>query len=137
MAITAVLVGSIALIADWSLRSGLHGRKRENGGAIVLIVALIAIILTPIIANVIKLALSRNREYLADATGAYITRYPKGLADALAKISGDTEPLEAANKGTAHMYIINPLKGNTGIKMSGLFSTHPPTEERIKRLLAM
>ncbi len=83
-----------------------------------------------------KLALSRQREYLADATGARLTRYPDGLASALEKLTADTEPLEVANKATAHLYIINPLAEHRG-KLNSLFSTHPPIEERVKRLRAM
>ena len=138
MAVVAVLVGSIALIADWMLRSSFRrGNDRRSGGGILILLALIAALLTPIIAQLIKLAMSRNREFLADATGAYFTRYPKGLADALIKISEDTEALEAANKGTAQMYIINPFKGKHAKGISGLFSTHPPMEERVKRLQSM
>ena len=140
MAIVAVLVGSIALIADWMLRSTFYGgrdRDRKSGGGILIFIAIFAAILTPIIAQLIKLALSRNREYLADSTGAYLTRYPKGLADALIKISQDREPLEAANKGTAHMYIVNPFKGELAKGFANMFSTHPPVEERIKRLMQM
>lgn len=136
MSIVAVLVGSIVLIADWALRSRLWGRDNDskNSNGLIIAVALIFAILTPLVAQIIQLAVSRNREYLADASGAYLTRYPKGLADALVKISADTEPLEAANRGTAHMYIANPFKGKN---ISKLFATHPPVEERIKRLMGM
>ena len=101
-----------------------------------LIFAVILAILTPIIAQLIRLAISRSREYLADASAAEITRYPQGLASALAKISGDKEVLEAANKATAHLYIANPLKGQK-LWMMSLFSTHPDINDRIKRLRAM
>ena len=94
-------------------------------------------ILAPLIATIIRLALSRQREYLADASGAYLTRYPEGLARALEKISADTEPLEAANNATASLYFANPLKGRAANWLSSLFDTHPPAEERIKRLRAM
>ena len=93
-------------------------------------------ILSPIIAQLIKLAISRRREFLADANSARLTRYPEGLASALEKLSADTEPLEAANKATAHLYIVNPLK-SIGGTMNGLFSTHPPAEKRIAALRAM
>ncbi len=84
----------------------------------------------------IKLAISRSREYLADAQGALLTRFPEGLANALQKISSDREPLEVANKATAHMYIINPLLDMRG-RLNAMFQTHPPAEERIRRLRAM
>jgi heat shock protein HtpX len=103
-------------------------------------VGLVLAILAPIIGTLIQLAVSRRREYLADASGALLTRYPEGLASALAKISRDTEPLEAANKATANLYIVNPLRENVqdGRKfLAGLFSTHPPIADRIKRLKEM
>lgn len=138
MTITAVLVGSIALVADWGMRSMyFRGDEegRKNGGIITLAIFILAMILTPIIARLISLAVSRQREYLADATGAYLTRYPKGLADALKKISGSTTQFESANRATAHMFISNPFKKQKSI--SALFSTHPPAQERIKRLTNM
>ncbi|OGD90833.1 hypothetical protein A3E11_01075 [Candidatus Curtissbacteria bacterium RIFCSPHIGHO2_12_FULL_38_37] len=96
-------------------------------------------ILAPIIAMLIQLAISRKREYLADASGTLITRNPDSLADALLKISKDTEPLEVANKATAHLYIVNPLKNRKDAIgwFAGLFNTHPPIEERVKKLRAM
>jgi heat shock protein HtpX len=139
MTLVAVLIGSIVLLSDWSLRSmwyGGGGRRRGRGGgnAILLIVALVFIILSPIIAQLMQFALSRQREYLADASGATLTRYPEGLASALEKIAADTEPLEVANKATAHLYIYNPLRDYKKSFLNNLFSTHPPVEERIKRL---
>jgi heat shock protein HtpX len=137
MSIVSVLVGSVVLLSDWFTRGMFYGggRKRDrDGSGILMIVGLALIILSPIIASLIKLALSRQREYLADASAALLTRYPKGLSDALRKISGDREVLEAANGATAHLYITNPLKGNQGGFMAGLFSTHPPVAERIRRL---
>lgn len=136
--LVAILVGTVALLSDWMRRSFFYrGRKKDkSGGGIIVIIALILAILAPIIAQLIRLALSRQREYLADANGALLTRYPEGLASALEKISEDIEPLEAANKATAHLYIINPLLEHRG-KLNSLFSTHPPVEERIKRLRAM
>jgi heat shock protein HtpX len=142
MTITVVLVGTVALVSDWMLRTFLWGgrRRRADGGgqagAIILIVALVLAILSPLIAQLIRLAISRKREYLADANGARLTRYPEGLARALEKISSDTEPLEVANKATAHLYIINPLKEHGG-GMNSLFSTHPPVEKRIQILRSM
>ena len=91
----------------------------------------------PIAATLMKLSISRKREFLADADGALLTRFPDGLASALEKISSDHEVLETANKATAHMYIVNPLKGKRGKGFAKLFMTHPPIEERIKRLRGM
>ncbi len=141
MTITVILVGTVALVSDWMFRSffwGRRSRSREGGqaGAILLVVALVLAILSPIIAQVIKLAISRRREFLADANGARLTRYPEGLASALEKISADPEPLEVANKATAHLYIENPLKDEKRA-MNRLFSTHPPVEERIAILRTM
>ncbi len=143
MTITVVLVGTVALISDWMLRSFFWGggRRRKNSGGgnagvILLIVAVVLSVLSPIIAQLIKLAISRKREFLADANGALLTRYPEGLASALLKISGDREPLEVANKATAHLYIANPLKGQKGA-FNKLFSTHPPVAERVAALRAM
>jgi heat shock protein HtpX len=141
--LVVVMVGVVALLSDWILRSFLWGggrRRREGGGgqatAILLIVGVLLAILAPIAAQLVRLAISRKREFLADASGAMLTRYPAGLADALRKLDADREPLEAANKATAHMYIVNPLKGSRGA-VNKLFSTHPPIEERIKALEAM
>ena len=140
MALVAVLAGTVVLISDWLLRSLWWGgrRRSRNGGGnpVVFIIALAAAILAPVIATLIQLAVSRKREYLADAQGALLTRYPDGLASALEKIAADTEPLEAANKATAHLYIYNPLREHGGF-MNSLFSTHPPIEERVRRLREM
>lgn len=143
MLIVGVLVGTAAFLADWFLRSLWWGgrRNRDNdrsGSGIFMIIGIILAILSPILASVIQLAISRQREYLADASGAYLTRYPEGLARALAKLSGDREVLEAATNATAHLYIVNPFHGKDfGAWFSGLFDTHPPIAERIKRLRAM
>ena len=142
MLLVTVLVGTIALLSDWMLRSfawgggGRRGRDRGGGGGIILIVAIALAILTPIIATLIQLAVSRQREYLADASGALLTRYPPGLASALRKIAADKEALEVANKATASLYFANPLK-DAPRAMDGLFDTHPPIAERIRRLEAM
>jgi heat shock protein HtpX len=140
MLIVAVLLGMAALLSDWVFRSmfwGGRGRDRDRGGnAVLLVVAIVLAILTPIIAQLIQLAVSRRREYLADASGALLTRYPAGLASALRKIAADKDALEVANKATAPLYIANPLKDAPHF-LDGLFDTHPPIEERIKRLEAM
>lgn len=136
--VIVVLVGFIALISDWFLRwnfwfGGRRDNDRESGqlGAIMMLVGVILAILSPFIAMLIQLAISRKREYLADASGALLTRYPDGLASALQKISADQTPLRAATNATAHLYISNPFKGK---KISTLFMTHPPVAERIKAL---
>ncbi len=144
--VVVVMAGVVALLSDWILRSflwGGGGRRRSRNdrgsggaGAILVIVGLVLAILAPFFAKIIQLAVSRKREFLADASGAMLTRYPAGLASALRKISADTEPLEAANKATAHLYIVNPLKDIKGA-VNKLFSTHPPIEERIAALERM
>lgn len=148
MSIVSVLVGSVALIADFLLRATWWGRgsrdnDRDSGqlGAILLVVGIVFAILSPFIAQLIQLAISRRREFMADAGGVSMTRQPSGLISALKKIAGDTEPLEAANKATAHMYFENPFKDGR-VKsaagwFAGLFNTHPPVEERIKALQSM
>lgn len=141
--LTVALIGLIALISDVFLRSMYYGgrsRRRSSGkaGGILILVGIVLAILSPIIAKLMHLAISRQREYLADASGALLTRYPEGLARALEKIKADTEPLEAANKATAHMYIENPLRNEQGMKwMNKLFSTHPNINDRIARLRGM
>ena len=144
--LAVVMVGVVALLSDWTLRTFLWGggrrRSRDrssgggNAGQIFVIVALVLAILSPIIAQLLRLAISRKREFLADASGALLTRYPPGLASALKKLSADREPLEAANKATAHLYIVNPLKNIKG-RVNKLFSTHPPIEERVAALEKM
>lgn len=145
MTLVVVLVGTITLLADWMLRARFFGRGNDREGnqlkSLFMIVGIILALLSPIIATLIKLAVSRQREYLADASGALLTRYPEGLAKALEKISADTEPLEAANKATAHLYIVNPLKEHKEQSsvgwFAGMFNTHPPIQDRIKRLREM
>jgi heat shock protein HtpX len=142
MVLVTVLVGTVALLADVMWRSffwtqgGRRDRDRGGGGAIIAVIAIALAVLTPIIATLIQLAVSRQREYLADASGALLTRYPPGLASALRKIAADPEPLEVANKATASLYFANPLKDAPAF-FDHLFDTHPPIEERIKRLEAM
>lgn len=139
--VTVALIGLIALVSDVMLRSLFYGRHRNSnnkGNPIAMIVGIVLAILAPIIAKLMHLAISRQREYLADASGAMITRYPEGLASALEKIKADTEPLEVANKATAHMYIENPLRNEKGMKwLNNLFSSHPDTDDRIRRLRKM
>jgi heat shock protein HtpX len=136
MTLVSVLVGSIVLLSDWMWRIGRYG-GRKKGHPILLLIAVVFIILSPIIAQLMQLALSRQREFLADATGAKLTRYPEGLASALEKIAADKEPLEVANKATAHLYIYNPLRDYKRSFMNNLFTTHPPVVERVKRLREM
>ena len=141
MLLVTVLVGTVALLSDWLLRSMWWGgrdrdRDRSGGAGILMLVGIVLAILTPIIATLIQLAVSRQREYLADASGAFLTRYPEGLASALRKISADRHVLSVANKATASLYIANPLKDHP-FQFDRLFDTHPPIEERIKRLEAM
>jgi heat shock protein HtpX len=146
--LVGVLVGSIALLADlflrWTFWGGFGGGRRRSGdreggaGAqlIVLVIAFALAIMAPIFARLVQLAVSRQREYLADATAVEFTRNPAGLERALAKIAGDQEVLEVANRATQHLYIVNPIK-QFEERARGLFSTHPPTIERINRLRAL
>lgn len=140
--LAAVLAGSVTLISEWMLRSfwwgGGRRRSREEGqlGAILMVVALVLALLAPLAATLIRMAISRNREYLADASGAMLTRYPPGLANALRKMAADTNQLSVANKATESMYIVNPLR-KLGGSMNALFNTHPPLDDRIARLEAM
>ena len=144
MAIVVVLVGLVALLADFFMRSLWYGGGRRNSregnsaAGIFLLIGIVLAILSPIIATLIQLAVSRKREFLADASGVLLTRYPEGLATALEKIGKDKEPLEVANNATAHLYITNPFKGKiSGSWFANLFNTHPPIEERIKILRSM
>ncbi len=143
MSIVSLLVGFIALLADWLLRISFWGsgkrRDSRDSGQIEMILGLVGfalVLLSPLIANLIKLAISRKREFLADASGVAITKNPAGLISALNKISQDQEPLEAANKATAHLYISDPLKNQKGGVgwFANLFNTHPPVESRIQAL---
>lgn len=142
MTVVVVLVGMIALMADFFFRIrffGGGGRDRDSRGGgqlqlVLMIAGVVLLILSPIIAELIKLAISRKREYLADASGALLTRFPDGLARALEKISASDIPLQRASTATAHMFTVNPLRG---VKASKLFSTHPPVEDRIKKLRGM
>ena len=145
MTVVVILAGFIALLSDWFLRFSFFGRRRDGGGEgniglVLFLIGIVLALITPLIATLIKMAISRKREFLADASGALLTRYPEGLARALEKIAADNEPLEVANKATAHLYITNPLKEHKGTSrgwFANLFNTHPPIEERIKRLREM
>jgi len=144
MSIVAILVGFIALLSDWLMRSSFFGRQnrdREDKGGqlqmILMVAGFLLMLLSPLIANLIKLAISRKREFLADASAVSITKNPAGLINALSKLDADREPLEAANKATAHLYISNPLKNHSKDSIGwfgSLFQTHPPITERIKAL---
>lgn len=140
MTVAVILAGFVALLADFFLRFTFWGggrrRSRNQGqaGALLAILGLVAAILAPLAAALIKLAISRKREFLADADAVLLTRYPEGLARALEKISADTASLRQAKTATAHLFIVNPLKGSA---LLNLFSTHPPIKERIKRLRAI
>jgi len=145
MGIITILVGFVAIAANFFMRSlwfGGERRDRDNEGGqlqlIFLIIGIVFAILSPIVATLIQLSVSRKREYLADASGALLTRYPEGLASALEKISADSEPVRSASNANAHLFIVNPFKGkNSKAWFSGLFDTHPPIEERIKILQSM
>ncbi|HRS42494.1 MAG TPA: M48 family metalloprotease [Candidatus Diapherotrites archaeon] len=136
MTFVSVLFGIVSITSDIALRGMIYGGSgdRDNKNIPLLILAIVLVILAPLIAFIIQMALSRNREYLADSSAGKLTRYPQGLASALRKISGFNQPVKNASKGTAHLYIANPLSSGG---LSNLFSTHPPIQERIKRLEAM
>ncbi len=144
--VVVVLVGLIQIFADWVIRISFHSRDNDNKNPVFMILGIILLIFSPIIAMVIQLAISRKREFLADATGALITRYPEGLASALEKISDYHSPMAKVNKATAHMFIATPFGGDAngdGVPdkkqkvswFTKIFMTHPPIEERIKALL--
>lgn len=146
MAIVAVLVGFVAIIANMFLNQMLFGGfRRSNNDSegnnlqmVFLAIGLIFALLSPLVATIIQLAISRKRELLADASGTLLTKYPEGLAEALEKISADPKPLRGASNATAHLFIVNPFKGKSGRAwFAGLFDTHPPIEERIKILRSM
>jgi heat shock protein HtpX len=144
--VVATLVGSVVLVAEFMLRWFWWGGGRRRGGdgggegfAILAIVGLALAIITPVVAQIIKLAMSRRREYLADAEGALLTRYPPGLASALRKIAGDPTPMRVANNATAHLWISQPsrIHGDDNHWFENLFSTHPPIQDRIRILEEM
>ena len=133
--VVVILAGFITILADMFQHSFLfRSRDNDNKGGALIIVGLVLAILAPIAALLIRMAISRKRELLADASGALMTRYPEGLASALEKISGDPQPVATASDATAHLYISNPFKGR---HLSKLFMTHPPVEERVAALRDM
>jgi heat shock protein HtpX len=137
--IVAVLVGTITLISDWVLRTGLRSTRsdRRNQNPLTIIVAVFALIVTPIAAKLIQLALSRQREYFADASAAKLTRHPQGLISALKKLELQTQPLKNASSATAHLYITNPFGSKKLSGLTKMFSTHPPIEQRVAMLEKM
>ena len=138
MMIVSILIGTLSIIINSATRLSFFGNRdrddNDNGGQFMAIIGLILIIFAPIIAQLIQLAISRRREFLADASGVKLTRQPQGLINALKKISQDSNKLESASTATASLYISNPFKGN---KIASLFSTHPPIEDRIAALTKM
>lgn len=141
MSIVTILVGMVVFLSDFLLRSTIYSRGKREGNSqqlqlILLVVGVVLALLSPIIAQLIQLAVSRRREFLADATAVSMTKNPQGLINALQKLTTDPEPLEAANNATAHLYIVSPLKGGHAAKslFSSLFSTHPPLQDRITAL---
>ncbi len=139
-----ILVGFISIISDMFMRSmwwggmGRSNDENKEGGAIIMVLAIVFSILAPIAATLIQLAISRKREFLADASGALLTRYPEGLASALEKISSDATPMRAANNSTSHLWVEDPFKGKQKVNwLHKLFMTHPPVEERIAALRGM
>jgi heat shock protein HtpX len=143
--VVAILVGILTLISDWFLTYTFWGSKNEDSSdsqfqKLFFIIGLVLAIISPIIAVIIQLAISRRREYIADASGAELTKNPNGLANALEKIHANQQPMLGANKATAHMYISNPLtfrSGKSKVWMANLFNTHPPAEDRVQKLRSM
>jgi len=138
--VAVVLVGFVTLVSDFFLRSTLWGGRGRGsddnrGNAVLMVIAVVFIVLAPIVATLIQLAISRKREFLADASGALLTRYPEGLASALRKIGGYQAPMRRANNATAHLYIANPFGAKAAMRgLAKLFNTHPPIEDRIQAL---
>lgn len=145
MSIVAILAGVVVVLTDFGMRAmwfgGRDNDNRDRGGnGLVAVFAIVLVILAPIISQLIQLAISRRREFLADASGVKLTRFPEGLARALEKIASDPHPLMSANNSTAHLFIENPFKADTKRKSNwfvGLFNTHPPVAERVKALREM
>ena len=139
--VVVVLAGIIAIMADWALRASLFGGRgddRREGGNLLLLIGLVVALLAPLASTLMRLAVSRKREYLADASGVLLTRYPEGLASALEKIGRDQTPMLHAHNATAHLFISSPFKGKQGTNwLVKLFSTHPPLIDRVKILRGM
>ncbi len=139
MTVAVVLAGFVAIVADIFLRMSLFGgggqERDSRAGVLFMVLAVVAIILAPIAAQLIQLAISRRREFLADSSGALLTRYPEGLASALQKIASDGTPMRRANHATAHLFIGNPFGSQAGKFMNKLFATHPPVEARVAALM--
>jgi len=142
MSVVIILIGMVIFLVDIFFRSlwwgGLGKNRREGGGSLFLIAGIVVAVLAPVLAQLVKLAISRRREFLADSSGALLTRHPDGLASALLKIDQDKNILKSASNATAHLYIENPFKGEQSKSwFIKLFSTHPPLDERIKALRAV
>jgi heat shock protein HtpX len=139
--VAVVLAGFVAIVSDMMMRATIFGHSNDNdnrGGGILAIVGIVLAILAPIIASLMQFAISRKREYLADASAALLTRYPEGLASALEKLRDHSKPMKAQSSAIAHLYISNPLgSGKFAKKAMNLFSTHPPIEDRVKILRSM
>ena len=135
-AVVSVMAGFVVMLSDWFLRITFRRRRNEkdNANPIIMIIGLICLIVSPIVSKLIQLAVSRRREYLADATAVSFTRNPDGLISALRKISGDNTRMETASEGSAHMFIVTPFKNKRKENKSSLFSTHPAIEERIQAI---
>lgn len=136
--VAVVLVGFVSIISDMFMRSMIFGGKRDSdskAGSALMVIGIIFAILAPIFAMLLQLGISRKREFLADASGALLTRYPEGLANALRKISQHSRPMNRQSKAIAHLYIADPKGSSMGKKISGFFATHPPVEKRIQALL--
>ncbi len=137
MVLIGVLVGALVMLGDWMFRGAIFGGNRKSGNGIFMLVGLAFIILSPVIAEMIKLAISRRREYLADASGSLLTRYPEGLASALEKIRDSAAPMKKRSNATNHLWISDPKAKSLGERAAGLFSTHPPINDRINELRGM
>lgn len=136
--VAVVLVGFVSIVSDIFMRSMLWGGHRDNdnkGNGILMIIGIIFAILAPVFAMLLQLGISRKREFLADASGALLTRYPEGLANALKKISQCSRPMQKQSSAIAHLYLADPKGVKIGKKISGLFASHPPVEDRVKALL--
>ncbi|MDD2785866.1 MAG: M48 family metalloprotease [Patescibacteria group bacterium] len=139
MILAAVLVGAIVMLGNWMFHGSLFGRRGRDrdSGNILMILGILFILLAPLVGQLIQLAISRKREYLADASGALLTRYPEGLASALEKIRNSAIPMQQTSNATNHLWISDPTAKSLGERVGGLFSTHPPINDRIKLLREM